>query len=198
METKSPKPPPIYVREQITTALVSKIVALIGENNFYVVPLTKGKISETRIQTQTKAGHRAVTKYLDDAGKTYCTYQLKRAKGLQVVIKGFEPTVTPDEITAALKSVTNILNRNKQPQPLFKVELEPEAKMVKRNEVHPIYKLQLLLHRQITVEEPHKRNQPVQCINCQEYGHTKAYCTLRSICVVCSEPHSTANCTKNK
>jgi len=52
--------------------------------------------------------------------------------------------------------VMNILNKNKEPQPMFKIELEPECQTLKKNEVHPIYKLQLLLHRRITVEEPHK------------------------------------------
>jgi len=64
--------------------------------------------------------------------------------------------------------------------------------------VRPIYNIQYLLHRRITMEEPHKGINPVQCTNCQEYGHTKAYCTLKSVCVVCSEPHTTTNCPKNK
>ncbi|XP_070075662.1 uncharacterized protein [Drosophila takahashii] len=71
------------------------------------------------------------------------------------------------------------MNKNKKPQPLFKVELEPDSRTLKKNTVHPIYKLQYLLHLRITVEEPHKRNGPVQCTNCQEYGHTRGYCTLR-------------------
>jgi len=39
-------------------------------------------------------------------------------------------------------------------QPLFKVELDPTSQKPKRNEVHPIYNLQFLLHRKITVKEP--------------------------------------------
>jgi len=135
----------------------------------------------------------------------YYTNQLKTGKGLQVVIKGIESSVTSSEIIAALKkknfnakTVINILNRNKEPRPLFKVELQPSSQKNNKNEVHPIYKLQYLLHRRINVEEPHKRRQPVQCTNCQEYGHTKAYCTLKSICVVCRDAHSTVNCPKNK
>jgi len=90
-----------------------------------------------------------VTRYLDEAGKGYYTYQLKSAKGLQVVIKGIESSVTSSEIIVALKeknfnakTVINILNRNKEPQPLFKVELEPSSEKNNKNEVHPIYKLQ--------------------------------------------------------
>ncbi|XP_017492099.1 PREDICTED: nucleic-acid-binding protein from mobile element jockey-like, partial [Rhagoletis zephyria] len=96
------------------------------------------------------------------------------------------------------KAAVNIFNRNKIPQPMFKVELEPENKPLGKNDVHPIYKLQYLLHRRITVEEPHKRNGPVQCTNCQEYGHTRSYCTLRSVCVACGELHVSATCTSNK
>lgn len=202
---KKVKPPPIYIREKSSSALVNKIATLIGENSFYVIPLRKGNINETKVQTETEDSHRLLTKFLDEAGKNFYTYQLKSARGLQVVLKGIEATVSTTEIVEALKEknfnakmVMNILNKNKEPQPMFKIELEPERQTLKKNEVHPIYKLQLLLHRRITVEEPHKRNRPVQCTNCQEYGHTKAYCTLKSICVVCSEAHSTANCHKNK
>lgn len=53
-----------------------------------------------------------------------------------------------------------------------------------------------LLHRKITVEEPHKRNGPVQCNNCQEFGHTKTYCTLRTVCVICGELHHSSVCSK--
>jgi len=57
-----------------------------------------------------------------------------------------------------------------------------------------IYNIQFLLDRRITVEEPHKRNGPVQCANCQEYGHTKSYCTLRSVFVACGELHTSPKC----
>jgi len=69
---------------------------------------------------------------------------------------------------------------------------------LKKNEVHPIYNLQYLLHRRINVEEPYKRNGPVQCTNCQEYGHTRAYCSLRTVCVACGDFHKSANCPANK
>ncbi|KAH8338636.1 hypothetical protein KR074_000186 [Drosophila pseudoananassae] len=203
---KKPKPPPIYIREKSSCALVNKIASLIGNgDNFHVVPLTKGNIHETKVQTKTEEHFRIVSKYLDTVQKNYYTYQLKSSKGLQVVVKGIEPDVTAAEIKTALKekgfaakNVINILNEDKKPQPLFKVELEPESRSLKKNEVHPIYNLQYLLHRKITVEEPHKRNGPVQCTNCQEYGHTRSYCTLRAVCVVCGDAHKSACCTTNK
>jgi len=38
----------------------------------------------------------------------------------------------------------------------------------------------------------------VQCTNYQEYGHTRAYCSLRTVCVACGDFHTSANCTANK
>jgi len=64
--------------------------------------------------------------------------------------------------------------------------------------VHRIYNLQYLLHRRLYVEEPHKRNGPLQCTNCQEYGQTRAYCSLQTVCVACGDFHSSANCPFNK
>jgi len=63
----------------------------------------------------------------------------KSSKGLQVVLKGIEPDVKPEDIAEALKekafcakSVHNIKNRNRQPQPLIKIELESENKHLKK------------------------------------------------------------------
>ena len=81
---------------------------------------------------------------------------------------------------------------------MFRVELEPDCKKLKRNECHPIYNIRYLLHRRITIDEPFKRTGPIQCMNCQEYGHTKSYCTLRPVCVVCGELHSTINCPTDR
>jgi len=79
-----------------------------------------------------------------------------------VVLKGIEPDVTPKEVIDALKenrisakNVSNIINRKKELQPLFKGDLEPNIRLLKKNEVHPIYNM------------PHKMNGPVQCTNFQ-------------------------------
>lgn len=199
------KPPPIYLRERNTNALVKKLTELIGTNNFHVIPLLKGNIHETKIQIYAEKNYRLVVTNFDSSKRSYYTYQLKSSKGLSVVIKGIESDVDPDEIKEALgeagfiaKSVFNIKNKEKRPQPLFRIDLEPESKKLKKGTTHPIYDLRYLLHRRITVEEPRPRSGPVQCSNCQEYGHTKSYCTLRSVCVVCGEFHSTSECTSNK
>lgn len=202
-ELNRARPPPIYLRERSSNDLVKNITSVIGTSTFHVVPLLKGKIHETKVQTYNEKSFREITNYFNTVKKSYYTYQLKSSKGLAVVIKGIESEVNPSEVKCALesqgfniRSVINIFNRDKVPQPMFKVELEPDTRKLKRNEVHPIYNLQYLLHRRISVDEPHKRRGPVQCLNCQEYGHTKTYCVLQTVCVVCGDLHQSSTCSK--
>ena len=203
--SKSSKPPPIYLREQNKNELIQHLISLIGENHFYVIPIKRGNINETKIQVSQENDYRKVVSDFEASKKNFYTYQLKCSKGLQVVIKGIDSNVDPIEIKQSLedkgykiKNVMNIRNRNKIPQPLFRVELEPGDIKLKKGETHPIYNIRYLLHRKITIEEPHKRSGPVQCLNCQEYGHTHAYCRLPPVCVVCGELHNSSKCDKSK
>lgn len=36
----------------------------------------------------------------------------------------------------------------------------------------------------------------VQCMRCQQYGHSKTYCTLPPICVKCRKEHDNRNCNE--
>lgn len=202
---KSQKPPPIYLRERNSNSLIKDITQNIGPNNFHVISILRGQVHETKIQIYSESNYRKIVNLFDKLKKSYYTYQLKSSKGLSVVLKGIEPFVECDEIKTALsdegfqiKSVFNIQNQKKIPQPLFRVELEFDSKLLKKGEPHPIYSLRYLLHRKITIEVPHKRSGPIQCHNCQEYGHTKSYCTLPSVCVICGDLHETGSCTKTK
>ena len=204
-EIMAAKPPPIFLRETGTSELVKVFTDLIGKNTFHIVPIRRGEVLETKIVVYVEAKYREIIKYLTDKNKNFYTYQLKSSKGLKVVLKGIDSCVDPSEIKEALeelgystKSVINIFNKQKIPQPMFKVELEPDNRKLKKNETHPIYSIKYLIHRRITVEEPHKRSGPVQCMNCQEFGHTKSYCKLRAVCVACGDFHPSSQCSAAK
>lgn len=204
--TKASKPPPIYLREQTSNTLVNKLAQTLGKDNFHVVSLKRGNLQETKVQTYSETLYRKLVDLLDHEKRNYYTYQLKSSKGLVVVIKGIDSSVPPEEIKVGLsgeghevKSVTNILNKDKIPQPMFKVELTFESSRIKKKgATHPIYDLRYLCNRRISVEEPFKRKDPPQCTNCQEFGHTKAYCKLPSICVRCGDVHKSVDCPHPK
>lgn len=167
--------------------------------------MRRGNVAEVKVQCATIDDYRKMITSFDSLGVKYYTYRLKILRGITVVIKGIEIGVDTEEILMELEkqnfsvtSVTNIINREKKPQPLYKVEIEPPSTKLKPGEVHPIYNLRLLMNRAIQVEEPRKRTGPVQCTNCQEFSHTRGYCTLTPYCVICGEQHPTAVCDKPK
>ena len=75
---------------------------------------------------------------------------------------------------------------------MFFVDLEPA-------EINnDIFGITSLLHTKIKIEEPHKRKDVVQCQNCQDFGHTRTYCSYFPRCVRCGGPHPSSSCTKSK
>ncbi|GBP96520.1 hypothetical protein EVAR_69877_1 [Eumeta japonica] len=72
---------------------------------------------------------------------------------------------------------------------MFRDELEPNDTKLKMRFI--LFMMSNTCYRKITVEEPHKCTGPVQCHNCQEYGHTISYCKLPTVCAVCGELHGT-------
>lgn len=206
VSTNKFKPPPLYLREATTNELVSMLTQALGKENFYVTSLKKGNVLETKIQVNSETVYRKLVNCLDSEKRSYYTYQLKSAKGLIVVIKGIDSAVPVNDLQDALekegyevKSIHNILNRNKIPQPMFRVEITFNSSQIKtKGEPHPIYGLRYLLNRRIVVEEPIKRKGPPQCQNCQEFGHTKSFCKLPSVCVRCGDIHKSLDCPHAK
>ncbi|XP_050326595.1 uncharacterized protein LOC126757051 [Bactrocera neohumeralis] len=82
------KPPPIYLRERNSNALVAELSKIVGTNNFHIAPLKKGNIDETKIQSYTEKSFMDIVKFLSIKNKNYYSYQLKSSKGLVIVIKG--------------------------------------------------------------------------------------------------------------
>ena len=53
-KVSSAKPPPIYLRELNSNSLVQGLISLIGKNSFYVIPIKRGSIHETKIQVNSE------------------------------------------------------------------------------------------------------------------------------------------------
>lgn len=64
---------------------------------------------------------------------------------------------------------------------MFFVDLEPAAINT------DIFNVTSILHTKIKIEEPHKRRDILQCHNCQDYGHSKKYCSYSPRCVRCGD-----------
>ncbi|KAL4085191.1 hypothetical protein QTP88_027050 [Uroleucon formosanum] len=193
----SPLPPPIFIcNVNDFIEFRNHLIKLIGPQNFSF----KSSANNLKISTTNSDSYREVIKYLKQGKAEYHTYQAREDKAFRIVIRNLHPTTPTSEVGVAIeelgysvRQVTNFIHKTtKRPLPIFFVDLEP-AQI--NNE---IFKLTSLLHTKITVEEPHKKKEIIQCSNCQEYGHSKSYCAHPPRCVRCADFHPTQQCTKSK
>ncbi|KAE9532288.1 hypothetical protein AGLY_009911 [Aphis glycines] len=190
-------PPPIFVKGVVDfPELCLTLIELIGVDNF----ICKSTSDCLKIQTTNPVAYRALVRFLRDEKAEFHTYQLKEDKPLRVVIRNLHPT-TPlnlikEELTVRLfevRQVTNVLHKvTKNRLPLFFVDLEPTTI------ANEIFKLTSLLHTKIKIEEPYKSKTISQCFNCQQYGHTRAYCGYKSRCVRCGDEHQSSDCPNSR
>lgn len=200
---REPRTPLIYIREVNNFSLLCKeLEKRIGKNNFSCKTL-KNQIS---VKTNSPDGYRATVKYLTEKKALFHTYQMVADKPIRVVIRNLHPSIPPNDIKEALeeegysvKNVTPVLGKRlnstqqREPLPLYFVDLDnadPKSK--------EIYSLKTLLYTRVKVEEPHKRQELIQCHRCQQFLHSKGYCHHNPKCVKCAGDHLTANCPKPK
>lgn len=125
---------------------------------------------------------------------------MRENKPLRVVVRNLHsstPTKTiKEELEFRLfeiKQVSNVFHKiNKNPLPLFFVDLEPTPKSKE------ILVLAFLLHTKIKIEESYKPKIISQCLKCQEYGYTRAYCDYHPRCVRCGEDHQSSDCLNSR
>jgi hypothetical protein len=88
-----------------------------------------------------------------------------------------------------VRQIINVLHKaNKNPLPLFFVDLKPTSNS------SDIFHLSSILHTKIKIEEPYKTKSISQYYNCQQYGHTKAYCGYQPRCVRCGLGYLSSMC----
>lgn len=189
--------PPIFIANQHLdyNLLMKSLINLIGENGFFCKTTQKN----IKVQANSSDGYRQIINFLNaQKNAQFHTYQPQNEKPFRVVIRNLHPSIPCDEIKAALENfnlsvlqVVNIQQRQtKLALPLFFVDL------VKDDNCKTIFDLTSILHTKIKVEEPHKRRELVQCQNCQDYGHTRAYCNYSPRCVRCGKNHISSSCDK--
>jgi hypothetical protein len=196
LEAKKTRPPPIHLSVDVNYMELQRfLTTLVGAKGFSCASTRQG----VTIYPTAPENYRAIVKAFRDKQAAFHTYQLPEDKAYRAVIRGLHSSIATDDIKQELqergftvRSVTNVISRDKINLPLFFVDLEPD----KMNST--IFDLTTMLHSRITVEEPRQSRQLVQCKNCQRYGHSKNYCGLSPRCVRCGGPHESASCTKSR
>ncbi|GFU99723.1 nucleic-acid-binding protein from transposon X-element [Trichonephila clavipes] len=68
----------------------------------------------------------------------------------------------------------------------------------KKNSNKDVYNITELCYMKIKIEPLDKKKGPAQCFRSQEFFHSSKFCTIKSKCVKCGQPHLTSDCKKSK
>lgn len=196
---KTSNPPPIYIYGVTDyRKMVIQIRNCLEDEQYTTKSLANNTI---RINCNIAESYRKLIRYFKEENIIHHSYQLKEDRAYRVVIKHLHNSIPTadiaDELTKLGHKVRNIINgrhrTTKEPLNLFFVDLEPA------NNNKEIYNIEKLQNTNVKIEPPHKtKNDIVQCIRCQLYGHSKTYCNRPYVCVKCGGSHSTESCKKSK
>lgn len=198
VETALPKPPPIIVPGVHSIVDMLADLGEITEPGSFTYKATGGGC--VRIMPKDSSTYRKIVDHMDNHNMAFRTFQLKENRAFRVVIKGIHSTTPVQHIIDDLKrlghivrDIKNAVSRmTKNPMAMFFVNLEPASTNKK------VFEVKRLCHAVVTIEEPKKFNDLVQCYRCQAFGHTKRYCRLQYTCVKCGQGHDSTECTKAK
>lgn len=192
------KPPPIYIPDvNNVSSMVNKFANVISQTEFTYKALRGNQV---KVSTKSVKAYRILVEYCMKKSLKFHTYQLKAERAFRVVVRNLHYSTPIDEIKKFIESkghgVRNIMNIRskitKSPMHLFFIDLEPAENNKE------IYELKHINNAIIKIEPPRQVKELVQCYRCQQFGHTKAYCTKSYRCVKCGDEHPTAECQKSK
>ena len=193
---REPKPPPIYIYGVNDFKGMLNNLAMVTENETYTAKALPN--NTIKIMPNVPETYRKLIQHVRKENIIHHTYQLKQERAYRIVIRDLHHSIPIPDITEELNKkghkVRNMINArhrvSKEPLPLFFVDLEPQSNNKE------IYNVESLLNCKIRVEPPRRKNTIVQCTRCQDYGHSKRYCTKPFNCVKCSGSHDTQSCRK--
>ncbi len=209
------KPPPFFVSGIKSVKVFNTLITKLDISPHEMKALANG---ELKIVLNNPDEYRKMRKALCDidclpdtnkkllGAIKFHTFRLNEDKHYCVFIRGLHHSTDvkdiKDELTLAGHDVINVMNIHIKRKiddkptiiklPLFKVDL-------KSNDTNQtILDIRQLCHCQISVELPRKKTGVPQCNRCQDYGHTKNYCTKTPRCVKCGERHLYKDCQAQK
>ncbi|KAL4136344.1 hypothetical protein QTP88_007892 [Uroleucon formosanum] len=188
-------PPPIFIRlVNDFKSFCTTIHSVTNGEAFTCKSSTNG----LKLSTSTPTSYRNVIKFLKDSKADFHTYQPKQERAFRIVVRNLHHTTSISDIEQELlshghtvRNITNVLQHiTKRPLPLFFIDLE------QADNNKEVFKIEFLCYSKIKIEEPRVKRHIVQCLRCQDYGHTKSYCNHSPNCVRCGEQHLSETCQK--
>lgn len=186
------KVPPITVIG-MNYPLLLQDIAKVVHNNYS----TKSRFNEIQILFTDIDDHRNFRKFCESNNIQFYTFQDPSKKAFQVMFKDIPISLSELEIFNELirleypvLQVRRLYDKLRHPLQTCAIDLTDS------HQARTILKLDRLFHSIIKVQPKSNRFTPVQCKNCQRFGHSQANCKLKPRCVKCSQPHHYSVCPK--
>lgn len=193
------KPPPIFLYGIMDLKQLTNCLDEVANHTEYTYKIVTK--DELIISTPTAESYKKIISHIRSKGLIGHTFTRKEDRSKKNVIKNLHHTTALEEIIKAVEDtgnklrgeIVNVTKRGtKDPCNVFFVNLEPSEK--NKN----VLNIKCIYHQSVKIEEPWKSNGIVQCIRCQQYGHTKNNCMRPYRCVKCVGPHNSKHCTKDR
>ncbi|XP_066909063.1 uncharacterized protein [Halyomorpha halys] len=197
-QPKARRPPPIIISPAMAQQSVKEMLAIIRITKFSI----NNSSQETRLYLDTEDDHKQVSELMKKTGliqfHTFAPRGTKRSK--KWVLFGFDLDTDLQGIASDLQENLpgfKLIRRLTKTQPSG---LRAETELLQLVTEHyvkisDIRKLGAIDHVRFQVSPFREDGCPVQCRQCQQYGHTIRYCTRTVKCPRCSENHEFSQCT---
>ncbi|KAM8713210.1 hypothetical protein ACLKA7_013511 [Drosophila subpalustris] len=183
----SSRPPPFIIAGLTSLRDITILVKTVT-NNFKFKNIGS---SSARLTVEDGVTYRKVQNLLQSNNIPYNSWQPKEERSFRVVARGLHAETDKqditDDLTALDHKVRNIHNAKSKTSGkqlnIFFIELEPAP----NNKL--IYDVKLINHQVVAFEPPNRREDIPRCYRCQEFGHTRSYCSKAVKCAKCGGSH---------
>lgn len=193
------KPPPLTIVDQAFTTIKLKIDTLLN----FKKDLCEFRLNSmgTQIFPATTEVFTKIKKFLIDGNYFFFTHDLREEQMSKFVLHGYLPSGETDlmfylkeqNIIPVQVKILKIKNKKFTDHAVFLIYFLKNQKV----KISQLREVKIINHIRVRWEYYSNRFKgPIQCSNCQSFGHGGKNCHLRPRCIRCSDFHKSINCPK--
>ena len=171
----------------------------VGQSTKVSYKLKKG--NKTALYCETVEGHEKVMKLLRDEKMGGFSYTPDELKKTVLVMKNIHESISVKEIKDSLKEQTGIdveVKRLTTPRSINQKYTHDIVLVTSKDEHYKELFKVCSIQNQLIKWEHLKKKGPIQCHNCQKFGHVARWCLFEYQCVKCNEGHGPKECKRDK
>lgn len=195
------KVPPITIYRQEVKDTIEVLSKVLPNNEFKI---KRQNDNLHKITVNSYVEHKKVREILKEVDAQYYTFTPRQEKVQTFMLKGIDSSFKPPEVLSYLQEfetpdlkflnvsrhTTPKATRENRILPLFRVQISSNSIAGKLHEIKHVA-------HQVIWWEKMKKQDTIQCKNCQRLGHMASNCNMKYRCVKCNVPHGPQECQLN-